>query len=220
MCAARSRPAVLPGLSLVDGRSDRSGAVTARRRERILEQAVDIFARRGYEGASTREIAEAAGLRQGHLYYYFAAKEDLLFAVVDELHDRFLDGLGRWTEPVPATPDAALRCLWEVLRRHVLLVCERREQTMVAYESLRFLGADRRALITVKRDRYESALGSLIAASDTDRSSPDVTTKAVLGALNWVYQWYSPTGPTTAEDLAEQLAGAALTLVANAPTQH
>lgn len=46
-------------------------------REKILEAAFDLIARRGYEAVSTREIATAAGVGPTSMYRHFPSKEDL-----------------------------------------------------------------------------------------------------------------------------------------------
>ncbi len=53
----------------------------AARRKRILEAASAIFIEKGYERATTREIADAADVSEGTLYNYFASKRDLLLGL-------------------------------------------------------------------------------------------------------------------------------------------
>lgn len=55
---------------------------------RILETAVGCFARMGYEGASMKEIAAAAGVSKSLLHYHFYSKEDLLINAVGQLSER------------------------------------------------------------------------------------------------------------------------------------
>lgn len=57
-------------------------------RRAILEAALDLFSERGFDGASTRLIAERAGVTQPLLNYHFAGKEELWRAAVDDLFDR------------------------------------------------------------------------------------------------------------------------------------
>lgn len=57
-------------------------------RRAILEAALDLFAERSFDGASTRVIAERAGVTQPLLNYHFAGKEELWRAAVDDLFDR------------------------------------------------------------------------------------------------------------------------------------
>lgn len=54
-------------------------------RERILSAALDVFADRAFDGASTREIASRAGVTQSLLTYHFSSKEQLWRAAVDSL---------------------------------------------------------------------------------------------------------------------------------------
>ncbi|WP_455926492.1 CerR family C-terminal domain-containing protein [Pseudomonas putida] len=54
-------------------------------RSRIIEAAMGLFAERGYEGASTRDIATAAGVNAPALQYYFDNKEGVYVACVDHI---------------------------------------------------------------------------------------------------------------------------------------
>lgn len=53
-------------------------------REDILDHAARLFTSRGYAGTSTREIAEAAGIRQASLYYHFADKSEILSELLEQ----------------------------------------------------------------------------------------------------------------------------------------
>lgn len=53
------------------------------RRERILEAAQDLFARRAYELVSTTEVAEAAGTTRTNVHYYFGTKRHLYVEVIN-----------------------------------------------------------------------------------------------------------------------------------------
>jgi len=57
-------------------------------RKGILEAALDLFSERSFDGASTRVIAERAGVTQPLLNYHFAGKEELWRATVGDLFDR------------------------------------------------------------------------------------------------------------------------------------
>jgi len=57
-------------------------------RERILEAALSVFARKGYSAASVREIVSAAGVTKPVLYYYFGSKEGLFQAILEEAQER------------------------------------------------------------------------------------------------------------------------------------
>jgi AcrR family transcriptional regulator len=55
-------------------------------RERILEAATRLFAALGYDGTSTRMIAEAAGLNVATIAYHVGGKRDLYLAVMERAH--------------------------------------------------------------------------------------------------------------------------------------
>ena len=57
-------------------------------RRRILETALQVFATEGYEGASTRQLAERAGVNLPAIQYYFGSKEGLFRAVIDSIIER------------------------------------------------------------------------------------------------------------------------------------
>ena len=70
------------------------------RRVDVLAAAMHAFARSGYWGTNTTEVARAAGISQAYLYRLFANKEDLFVAVIGEVHnilrleiDRALEGV-------------------------------------------------------------------------------------------------------------------------------
>ena len=71
-------------------------------RDRILDVAQELFAEHGYSAASTRAIAQAAGVNLAQLHYHFGAKRDLFKAAylrgavqVTEARSRALAGPGR-----------------------------------------------------------------------------------------------------------------------------
>lgn len=79
-------------------------------REEILDAAARLFASDGYRQTSTKQIADAVGLRQASLFYYFAKKEDMLRVLLDrtvEASIEFVDRLGS----VDAKPDVLLYAL-------------------------------------------------------------------------------------------------------------
>lgn len=62
-------------------------ARTGERREQILRAALDVFSRRGFHGATIREIASTAGLAEGTIYLYFPSKQELLRGVIALIAD-------------------------------------------------------------------------------------------------------------------------------------
>ncbi len=61
----------------------RPGPPTEDRRNQILEGALKVFAEKGFKGATNQNIADAAHISPGLIYWYFHSKEDLLFALIE-----------------------------------------------------------------------------------------------------------------------------------------
>jgi AcrR family transcriptional regulator len=84
------------------GADDRTRQARGRdRRDRIVAEAIRLFAAKGFRGSSIAELAERVGLTHPGLLYYFGTKERLLLDVVHERQDREGDAL------VAATADGA-----------------------------------------------------------------------------------------------------------------
>ena len=82
-------------------------------RQRIQDVALDLFAERGYEKTSLREIAEQLDVTKAALYYHFKTKEDIVRSLFQDL-SRPLDELIAWGEQQPRT----LETKQELLRRY------------------------------------------------------------------------------------------------------
>ena len=66
-------------------------------RTRLLNAAVRVFDRKGYAGASLREIAEMAGVTKPAVYYHFGSKEGLLLAILRQAEQQVTDAMERAT---------------------------------------------------------------------------------------------------------------------------
>ena len=53
-------------------------------KQAILEAAAGLFTAHGFDGTSTRQIADAVGIRQPSLFYHFKKKEDILYSLIGE----------------------------------------------------------------------------------------------------------------------------------------
>ena len=70
-------------------------------RERLLDAAAEVFAERGYRAATVEDLAAAAGLTKGAVYWNFESKEDVFFALIEERVDRRARELMGVTEHAP-----------------------------------------------------------------------------------------------------------------------
>ena|SRR5947207_1803210 len=82
-------------------------------RERIQQVALELFAERGYDKTSLREVAERLDITRPALYYHFKTKEDILAGVIDDLGTS-IDDLVAWAEARPRTPEARREILHRI----------------------------------------------------------------------------------------------------------
>lgn len=124
----------------------------ARTRDRILDVALALFAEKGYEATSMREIAEQLGFTKPALYYHFDSKEDIVRALLGDIETQVVE-LVEWTRAQPASPD---------LRRRVL---ERWADIMQAHGMtvFRFVIANRQVVHELSGDRsgIHASMGEL-----------------------------------------------------------
>lgn len=98
-----------------DERKGRKGRATA---ERILDVAEEVFAEKGYEGATLRDVAKAAGLRTPSLYNHFDSKDALYAAVLERGIGPVLEALLASAQRGPGgEPERLVRTMMELLAR-------------------------------------------------------------------------------------------------------
>lgn len=83
-------------------------------RQRIQDVALELFAQRGYEKTSLREIAEHLDVTKAALYYHFKSKEDIIISLFEDLSRPFDELIGWAQEQQPVDLEIKL----EVLRRY------------------------------------------------------------------------------------------------------
>jgi AcrR family transcriptional regulator len=182
-------------------------AARSPRRAEMVTAAARLFSERGYHGTSMRHLAEALGLLRGSLYAHIGSKEELLFDVVNEGADRFLE---RAQVAVGLAAPARDR-LRIFLIGHVETVIEHLDAATVFLNEWRYLSDDLRELIQTKRDDYEACVRSIITKGiergefRVDLDVP-LAARLVLSAGNWVYAWYRPGGPLTPTQVGEEFA--------------
>lgn len=121
-------------------------------KQRILDEALVMFAERGYEGTNMRELAQALGLGKSALYKHYASKEDIWNSMLDALEAHYSKGFGSDDNlpPIPNSCDEFVDMSMEmvgftmhdkriVLTRRLLLAEQHRDERAKALASEHFL---------------------------------------------------------------------------------
>lgn len=177
------------------------------RRTEMIHAAARLFSERGYHGTSIQHLADALGLQKGSLYSHIGSKEELLFDVVTEGADRFLER-GEKALNMQALASVRLRRL---LVSHIETAIEHLDAATVFLNEWRYLSPDRRAEIQQKRDRYEDIARRVIqdgidAGEFRDDANVRFAARLVLSAGNWTYAWFKPGGELGPTEIGEKFA--------------
>jgi len=180
-------------------------------RQEILRTAARLFQQRGYDATSMNDVAAALKLSKGGLYHHFESKDEILFHIMSHAmeitEERVINVVRRIDASSVAGAEERLRML---IRLHIQVVLspEDREVTVMLHENHPLPPALRRKIIGRKKD-YLHFVENLVADVQRKRSSQSLVTPraaalALVGMINWIYQWYKPDGPLTGEALVVQ----------------
>jgi AcrR family transcriptional regulator len=175
-------------------------------RQEILRTAARLFQQRGYDATSMNDVAAALKLSKGGLYHHFQSKDEILFEIMNHAMDITEE---RVLGPVRgiANPEERLRAL---IRLHIEVVLSPRDReiTVMLHENHPLPPALRRR-INGRKKEYIHFLENLIAEIQGSRRaaprvSPRAAAFALLGMINWIYQWYKPEGELQVQNLVPQ----------------
>ncbi|MBT0961017.1 TetR/AcrR family transcriptional regulator [Denitromonas iodatirespirans] len=177
-------------------------AAEANRRTEVLRAAARLFVEKGFEATTTRDIAEAAGMRSGSPFYHFRSKLDLLKAVI-------LEGLAASEarqQAAIAGVDDPLDRLHRLVRAHLGSLFEHDTNAPLLIGETRALDAAARRQIAEAFDRYQipwqQTLDALVAQGTLTSAAPPLRLW-LFGMLNWSTHWYRPDGAMTLDALAD-----------------
>jgi len=180
--------------------------VTIEPRQEILRTAARLFQQQGYDATSMNDVAAALKLSKGGLYHHFQSKDEILFHIMSDAMDITEERVINAARRV----EGAEERLRTLIRLHIEVVIseEDREITVMLHENHPLPAGFRRKINGRKKD-YVHFVENLIADVQRQRNAPPRVTPraaafALLGMINWVYQWYKPGGPLTGDEIVRQ----------------
>lgn len=177
------------------------------RLNRILNAATTLIARVGYERASMRQVAQAAGVSLAGLYHYFDSKEKMLFLIQFRTFNALLNGLREKLHDV-SEPLEQLRVM---VRSHTAYFVANMAALKVCSHELDSLSGEAYAeTFAIRRHYYELTRGIVDRVFEryapTSTLDRHIATMSLFGTLNWLYRWYDPRQGRSPNVLAAQIA--------------
>jgi AcrR family transcriptional regulator len=184
------------------------------REEEILSAAGSLFREKGYHGTSVRDIAESVGLLKGSLYHYIRSKEELLA----RLFEGALEETIRELDEIAAREEPAAVRLRSMVRAYSLSVTANLDSVALYLREWRSLPPPELARVRARRRSMRASVESVIAEGVRRRefavTDAKIAALAMLGMVNWTYEWYRPRGRLKPEGVADAIADLAVRSVA------
>ncbi len=171
----------------------------------IILESAKLFAVKGYDGTSIRDIARAVGVAQASLYHFFADKREIHSTVVTISVERLLwlirERLGACT-----TSSERVEAFAQAHAQHISENAPLYFASALGYNEL----ADPvvKARVQRMRDSYEEILRGIIRDGIESGEFRELDVKlgarAIISCLNWMARWWRADGPDSAETIATE----------------
>src|SRR5580704_5547892 len=172
----------------VSARRHRAAPVPATRFDRrlaeILSHATEVFCKKGYEGASMRDLSRASGMSLAGLYYYFESKERLLFLIQKHTFTTIVQRLKARLEGV-SDPEQQIRIF--ILNHLEYFLANQAAMKVLSHEADALKNGFASEVTAIKREYYRICVG-LLDELKSDRGLQFSTRIAVLGRFGMV-EW-------------------------------
>ncbi|WP_216204656.1 TetR/AcrR family transcriptional regulator [Amycolatopsis aidingensis] len=176
-------------------------------RGRVLRAATTLFAQKGFENTSVREIVDTAGVTKGGLYHYFGSKDDLLH----EIYTTMLRMQTRRMETIAASDLPLPHRLHAIVVDVVATSVSHLDEAVVFFQSMHLLEPAKLAKVRAERRHYHEQVRALVEQGQragTFRADvpADLVVSHTFGAVHRLGLWYRKDGPLTGEQVGHHYA--------------
>jgi AcrR family transcriptional regulator len=180
-----------------------------RRLSEILAHAAEVFCKKGYEGASMRDLSRSSGMSLAGLYYYFESKERLLFLIQKHTFTTIVQQLKARLEGV-TSPEQKIRIF--ILNHLEYFLANQAAMKVLSHESEVLKNGFASEVAAIKREYYRIATGLLeelkrdeLKQQRTLQVSTRIAVLSLFGMMNWIYTWHNPRVDADAEQIAREM---------------
>jgi TetR/AcrR family transcriptional regulator, cholesterol catabolism regulator len=194
----------------VTARSQRRASAPApetrydRRLAEILSHAAEVFCKKGYEGASMRDLSRESGMSLAGLYYYFKSKERLLYLIQKHTFTTIVE---RLKSRLDLIDDSEERIRIFILNHLEYFLANQAAMKVLSHEAEALKNGFGSEVAAIKREYYRICVG-LVDDLKSNRNLQVSTRIAVLslfGMMNWIYTWHNPRVDADAKSIAQEM---------------
>ncbi len=175
-----------------------------RRLAEILTHATEVFCKKGYEGASMRDLSRESGMSLAGLYYYFESKERLLYLIQKHTFSTIVQRLKARLDGV-SDPEDRVRIF--ILNHLEYFLANQAAMKVLSHEAEALKNGFASEVAAIKREYYRICVG-LLDNLKSERGLQFSTRIAVLslfGMMNWIYTWHNPRVDADAASIAREM---------------
>jgi TetR/AcrR family transcriptional regulator, cholesterol catabolism regulator len=172
-----------------------------RRLAEILAHATEVFCKKGYEGASMRDLSRESGMSLAGLYYYFESKERLLYLIQKHTFTMIVQRLKSRLEGVT---DAEERIRIFILNHLEYFLANQAAMKVLSHEAEALKNGFASEVAAIKREYYRICVGLLDDLKTTRglQCSTRIAVLSLFGMMNWIYTWHNPRVDADATSIA------------------
>src|SRR6266853_6309208 len=192
--SARQRRAVPAAVSRFD-----------KRLAEILTHATDVFCKKGYEGASMRDLSRATGMSLAGLYYYFESKEELLYLIQKHTFTTIMEQV---RERLAESSDPEERVRIFIGNHLEYFLANKEAMKVLTHEDERLKNGRGTEIRAIKREYYRICFDLLedLGRAQGLEFSGRLAVLSLFGMINWIYTWHNPRSDAGAKALAREMA--------------
>ncbi|WP_077213434.1 TetR/AcrR family transcriptional regulator [Bacillus dakarensis] len=185
----------------------------AKKKAEILRSAATVFAEKGYHGTTMEEVAAKLLMTKGSMYYYFKNKDDLLFHCNKMVMDISIQTI----QDIIDSDQSPTEKLEKAIKAHIKFATSEKSMFMVMDKPNQNFLDDYLPEILELRSQYDKCFDQIlvegIEKDEFDKVDTKMIRMIILGALNWIQQWYKPEGQLSGEEISEAFAAYLLKMV-------
>lgn len=174
-------------------------------KEKIIEQAVELFYSHGFVKASVRDLAGGLGITQASIYNHFKNKDEILFTIMDRLGE----DLAAMLTEISDAGDDPVQGLWRMVYRHLCLFKEKKKEFRIFVDELNRLPEKLEASCSTRHrqifELYRNKIMQIAGQGKANPIDPTAAAFSILGVIIWFYRWVNEDGPLDVEQAAGEI---------------
>jgi len=176
-------------------------------KEKIIEEAIELFYEHGFTKASTRQLVGKVGMTSSAIYNHFSNKEEILFNIIKNAGDKVLTSLNNAIEKY----DDPVECLRQMISSMLYLFSDggMRKEIAIFIDELYQLPEDLRELCNRQHREvfklFHDKICEIGAVNKINSIDHTVAAFGVLGAMLWVYHWFRDNGRLPMQNISDEL---------------